>query len=298
MLGPLGRSIMVEDENGHYLEAYDARTFATLYRPEDLRDRLGASYAAEIVEQAHRQAGDGAATSVVLAQAMVEGAAAALRAGAHPMALASGIEVGVARTIEALAPLARDVETKEQISAFAAMVARNESVAEMIAEAMDKVGFEGAITVDEANTLGLELELTEACALTRATSRPTSPLTPTGWSASLTTPMSSWSSFNISANTDLTPVLEKVQESGKPLLIIAEDVDGEALTTLVVNKLKDIFKSAAVRAPDSQGCGQSCFCCSQVWCEAEQGEEQGAVIFGVADGGGDAVVAGLADEAH
>ena len=251
MLGPLGRSIMVEDENGHYLEVYDARSFATLYRPEDPRDRLGASYAAEIVEQAHRQAGDGAATAVVLAQAMVEGAAAALRAGAHPMALASGIEVGVARTIEALAPLARDVETKEQISAFAAMVARNESLGEMIAEAMDKVGKEGAITVEEANTLGLELELTEGMRFDKGSISPHFDTDPERMECVLDDPYVLLVNSKISADTDLVPVLEKVQESGKPLLIIAEDVDGEALATLVENKLRDSVKSAAVRAPDS-----------------------------------------------
>ena len=249
MLGPLGRRILVEDETGQYVETADAHTFASLYRPEDPRDRLGASYVAEIVEQAHRKAGDGAATAVVLAQAMVEGAAAALRSGAHPMALASGIEAGVARTIEALAPLARDLETKEQASAFAAMAARDPVAGDMIAEAMDKVGKEGVIIVEENNTLRLELELTEGMRFDKGYISPYFLTDSERGECVLEDPYVLVTNSKISYNKDLLPLLEKVMPSGKPLLVIAEDVDGEVLATLVVNKIKDIFKSAAVKAP-------------------------------------------------
>jgi chaperonin GroEL len=255
MLGPLGRRILVEDENGHHVEVADAHTFTTLYRPEDPRDRLGASYAAEIVEQAHRQCGDGAATAVVLAQSMVEGAAAALRAGAHPMALAGGVEAGVARTVEALAPLARDVETKEQINAFAAMTARDATAGEIIAEAMGKVGRDGVITIEETNAFGIELELTEGLRFGEGYVSPYFVTDPERMECVLEDPYVLLVSSKISANKDLLPVMEKVVESGKPLLILAGDVDGEALATLVVNKVRDIFKSAAVKAPgfgDSQ----------------------------------------------
>jgi chaperonin GroEL len=249
MLGPLGRRILVEDENGQHVEAADAHTFTTLYRPEDPRDRLGASYAAEIVEQAHRQGGDGAATAVVLAQSMVEGAAAALRAGAHPMALASGVEAGVARAIEALAPLARDVETRQQIDAFAAMVAGDANAGALIAEAMDKVGKEGVIIIEEANAFGLELELTEGMRFDKGYISPYFVTDLERKECVLEDPYVLVVNSKISANKDLLPVLDKVVESGKPLLIIAEDVEGEALATLVVNKVRDIFKSAAVKAP-------------------------------------------------
>ena len=249
MLGPLGRHIVVEDENGQLFEANDAHTFTTRYRPADPRDQLGASYVAEIVEQVYLQAGDGAATAVVLAQAMVEGAATALRVGAHPMALASGVEAGVARTIEALAPLARVLETKEQINAFAAMTARDFAAGEMIAEAMDKVGKDGVITVEESNTFGLELELTEGMRFDKGYIAPYFVTDTERHEAVLDDPYILMVNSKISANKDLLPLLDKVVQSGKSLVIIAEDVEGEALATLVVNKLKDIFKSVAVKAP-------------------------------------------------
>ena len=253
MLGPLGRHILVEDENGHYLEADDAHTFTTRFRPEDPRDRPGASYAAEIVEQAHRQVGDGAATAVVLAQAMVEGAAAALRAGAQPMALASGVAVGVARTIEALAPRAQDLETKEQINAFATMSARDSAVGMMIAEAMDKVGSKGAITVEESNTVGLELYLAEGMRFDKSYISPYFVTDPERMEAILEDPYILIINSKVSAKQDLLPLLDKAVLSGKPLLIIAQDVEGEALDALIMNKAKDILKSAAVKAPGDGG---------------------------------------------
>jgi chaperonin GroEL len=249
MLGPMGRHVVVEDENGYLTEVADARTFTAAYRPEDPRDRLGASYAAEIVSYVHGQAGDGAATAVVLAQAMVEGAAAALRAGANPMALAGGVEAGVALAAEALARQARDVETKEQLAAFAAVAARDENTGEIIAEAMDKVGKEGVITVEESNTFGLELELTEGMRFDKGYIAPYFVTDPERLEAVLDDPYLLLVSSRISANKDLLPVLEKVMPSGKPLVIIAEDVEGEALATLVVNKTREVLKSVAVKAP-------------------------------------------------
>jgi chaperonin GroEL len=249
MLGPLGRRILVEDENGHHIEAADAYTFTTLYRPEDPRDRLGASYAAQIVAQAHRQSGDGAATAVVLAQAMVEGAAAALRTGRHPMALASGLETGVARAIGALAQLARDVETKEQVSAFAAMVARDPAAGEIFAEAMDKVGREGVIVIEETNAFGIELEITAGMRFDKGYISPYFVTDDRRMECVLWDPYVLIVNGKISANAELLPILDKVVQSGNPLLVIAEVVEGEALATMVVNKIRDIFKSAAVKAP-------------------------------------------------
>jgi chaperonin GroEL len=249
MLGPMGRHVVVEDENGDLTEVADARTFTAAYRPEDPRDRLGASYAAEIVRYVHGQAGDGAATAVVLAQAMVEGAAAALRAGANPMALASGVEAGVALAVEALARQARDVETKEQLAAFAAAAARDHNTGEIIAEAMDKVGKEGVITVEESHTFGLELELTEGMRFNKGYIAPYFVTDPERLEAVLDDPYILLVLPKISANKDLLPILEKVMPSGKPLVIIAEDVEGEALATLVVNKTREVLKSVAVKAP-------------------------------------------------
>jgi chaperonin GroEL len=249
MLGPLGRHILLEDEAGNPVEATDVRTFATLYRPEDPRDRLGASYATGIVEQAHRQAGDGAAVAVVLAQAMVEGATAALQAGAHPMALVGGVEAGIALAIEALEPLARAMTTKEQLSAYASMTAREDSLGELIAEAFDKVGRDGALIVEEANKFGLELEVTKGMRLDEGYISPHFITDPERKVCVLEDPYILLVNANISANRDLLPILNKVAQSGKPLLLIADDVEDEALATLVTNKL-EISKSAAVKAPD------------------------------------------------
>ncbi len=249
MFGPLGRRILVESEAGNLVEAADVHTFARLYRPEDPRDRLGASYATEMVAKAHQQAGDGAATAVVLAQAMVEAATVALRAGAHPMALACGIEAGVARAIEALKALARDADNVKQIDAFAAMSARDSGIGRIIAEAVDQVGRDGALIVEEANTFGLELELTEGMKLDKGYISPYFVTDPERAECLLEEPYVLLVDFKLSHNADLLLLLDKVVATGKPLLIIAEDVEGEALATLVVNKIRDIFKSAAIKAP-------------------------------------------------
>ena len=249
MIGPLGRHMLVEDEAGNPVEAVDVHTFATLYRPRDPRDRLGASCATGIVEQAHRQAGDGAAVAVVLARAMVERATAALQAGAYPMALAGGVEAGTALAIEALELQARAMTTKEQLSAYASMTAREDSLGELIAEAFDKVGRVGALIVEEAGNPGLELEVAKGMRLDEGYISPNFITDPGRKVCVLEDPCILLVNANISASRDLLPVLNKVARSGKPLLIIADDVEDEALATLVANKF-EIFKSAAVKAPD------------------------------------------------
>ena len=249
MLGPLGRHVLVEDEAGNPVEAVDVHTFATVYRPGDPRDRLGASYATGIIEQAHRQAGDGAAVAVVLAQAMVERATAALQAGAHPVALAGGVEAGTALAIEALELQARAMTTKEQLSAYASMTAREDSLGELIAQAFDKVGRDGALIIEEAGNPGLELEVAKGMRLEEGYISPHFITDPGRKVCVLEDPCILLVNANISASRDLLPVLNKVARSGKPLLIIADDVEDEALATLVANK-PEIFKSAAVKAPD------------------------------------------------
>ena len=249
MLGPLGRRILVEDANGEHVEAADARAFTRLFRPGDPRDRLGASYAADVVDQVHREAGDGAATAIVLTQAMLDGAAAALRAGAHPMALARGVEAGVAQTIGELARRARQIETKEQIAALIANAAGEALTGEILAEAIDKVGKEGVITVEESSVFGDELELTEGLRFDHGYISAYFITDTDRAEAVFDEPYLLLVNGKISAVGDLLPVLEKVIEKGRPLVVIAEDVEGEALATLVVNKVKETFKSAAVKTP-------------------------------------------------
>ena len=250
-LGPLGRQLLFPDEDAQLIEADESRTIAALYRPVDPQDRLGATYIAELVREVHKQAGDGATTAVVLAQAMIDEAVPLLRAGANPMSLKRGIEAAVERVSEELSKLAKDVETKEQIASTASISAGNTSIGEMIAEAMDKVGKEGVITVEESNTFGLELELTEGMRFDKGYISHYFVTDQERMEAVLEDPYILIVNSKVSANKDLLPLLDKVvgQEPSKPLLIIAEDVEGEALATLVVNKIRDLFKSVAVKAP-------------------------------------------------
>ncbi|GIF00074.1 chaperonin GroEL [Paractinoplanes rishiriensis] len=249
MLGPLGRRILVEGENGAFVETDNAGAFTSRYRPADPRDGVGAGYADEIITQMRRQVGDGTATAVVLAQAMMDGAAGALRVGAHPMALVRGVEAGVTLAVEALPRLARDVETKEQIAAFASVAGGDPVVGEILAEALDKVGKDGVITVEEMNSFGLELELTEGTRWEKGYISRHFITDLERMEAVLDDPYILLVNAKILWVKDLLPIMEKVLGSGKPLLIIAEDVDGEALATLVVNKQRETFTSVAVRGP-------------------------------------------------
>ena len=250
MIGPLGRHIPVLGEDGFYAEVVDAAGFTARYRAADPRDQLGTGYAAEIVTGMRQQVGDGAATAVVLAQAMFERAGAALRAGAHPMALVRGVNDGAALVVDELAEIARDVETKEQIERFVCGTACDATAGEIIAEAMDKVGKEGTITVEESNAFGLELELSDGLGFDKGYISPSFCTEQERMEVILFDPYILIVNSKISAAKDLLPVLEKVQLSnGKPLLVIAKDVEGEALATLIANKARGTHRSVAVRAP-------------------------------------------------
>src|SRR5664279_1284586 len=194
-------------------------------------------------------AGDGTTTATVLAQALVKEGLRNVAAGANPMGLKKGIEAAVERVSEELSKLAKDVETKEQIAATASISAADPTVGEIIAEAMDKVGKEGVITVEESNTFGLELELTEGMRFDKGYISHYFATDPERMEAVLDDPYILIVNSKVSANKDLLPLLDKVVQSGKPLVVIAEDVEGEALATLVVNKIRGLFKSAAVKAP-------------------------------------------------
>src|SRR6202044_1421521 len=216
---------------------------------EDPWEKIGAELVKEVAKKTDDVAGDGTTTATVLAQALVREGLRNVAAGANPMSLKRGIEAAVERVSEELSKLAKDVETKEQIASTASISAGDTAIGEMIAEAMDKVGKEGVITVEESNTFGLELELTEGMRFDKGYISHYFVTDPERMEAVLEDPYILIVNSKVSANKDLLPLLDKVVQSGKPLVIIAEDVEGEALATLVVNKIRGLFKSVAVKAP-------------------------------------------------
>jgi chaperonin GroEL len=248
-LGPKGRNVVLEKKWGAPTITNDGVSIAKEIELEDPYEKIGAELVKEVAKKTDDVAGDGTTTATVLAQALVREGLRNVAAGANPMALKRGIESAVAAVAEELAKLAKDVETKEQIASTASISAGDPSVGEIIAEAMDKVGKEGVITVEESNTFGLELELTEGMRFDKGYISPYFWTDAERMEAVLDDPYILIVNSKISAVKDLLPILEKVMQSGKPLLIIAEDVEGEALATLIVNKVRGTFKSVAVKAP-------------------------------------------------
>ncbi|WP_433333052.1 chaperonin GroEL [Spirillospora sp. CA-294931] len=248
-LGPKGRNVVLEKKWGAPTITNDGVSIAKEIELEDPWEKIGAELVKEVAKKTDDVAGDGTTTATVLAQALVREGLRNVAAGANPMSLKRGIEAAVERVSEELSKLAKDVETKEQIASTASISAGDPQIGEMIAEAMDKVGKEGVITVEESNTFGLELELTEGMRFDKGYISPYFVTDPERMEAVLEDPYILIVQGKASANKDLLPVLEGVMQSGKPLLIIAEDVEGEALATLVVNKIRGIFKSVAVKAP-------------------------------------------------
>jgi chaperonin GroEL len=248
-LGPKGRNVVLEKKWGAPTITNDGVSIAKEIELEDPWEKIGAELVKEVAKKTDDVAGDGTTTATVLAQAQVREGLRNVAAGANPMSLKRGIEAAVARVSDELSKLARDVETKEQIASTASISAADTQIGEMIAEAMDKVGKEGVITVEESNTFGLELELTEGMRFDKGYISPYFVTDPERMEAVLEDPYILIVSSKISANKDLLPLLEKVVQSGKPLAIIAEDVEGEALATLLVNRVKGVFKSVAVKAP-------------------------------------------------
>ncbi|QSB15103.1 chaperonin GroEL [Natronosporangium hydrolyticum] len=248
-LGPKGRNVVLEKKWGAPTITNDGVSIAKEIELEEPYEKIGAELVKEVAKKTDDVAGDGTTTATVLAQALVREGLRNVAAGANPMALKRGIESAVANVAEELAKLAKDVETKEQIASVASISAGDESVGEIIAEAMDKVGKEGVITVEESNTFGLELELTEGMRFDKGYISPYFVTDTERMEAVLEDPYILIANSKISAVKDLLPVLEKVMQAGKPLLIIAEDLEGEALATLVVNKIRGTFKSVSVKAP-------------------------------------------------
>ncbi|REF35927.1 chaperonin GroEL [Thermasporomyces composti] len=249
-LGPKGRNVVLEKKWGAPTITNDGVSIAKEIELEDPWEKIGAELVKEVAKKTDDVAGDGTTTATVLAQALVREGLRNVAAGANPMGLKRGIDTAVERVAEQLAQAAKDVETKEQIASVAAISAGGDtSVGEIIAEAMDKVGKEGVITVEESNTFGLELELTEGMRFDKGYISAYFATDMERMEAVLEDPFILVANQKISAVKDLLPILEKVMQAGKPLLIIAEDVEGEALATLVVNKVRGTFKSVAVKAP-------------------------------------------------
>ncbi|KWV33078.1 MULTISPECIES: chaperonin GroEL [Micromonospora] len=248
-LGPKGRNVVLEKKWGAPTITNDGVSIAKEIELEDPYEKIGAELVKEVAKKTDDVAGDGTTTATVLAQALVREGLRNVAAGANPMALKRGIETAVASVSEELSKLAKDVETKEQIASTASISAGDSTVGEIIAEAMDKVGKEGVITVEESNTFGLELELTEGMRFDKGYISAYFMTDPERMEAVFDDPYLLIANSKISSVKDLLPILEKVMQSGKPLLIIAEDLEGEALATLVVNKVRGTFKSVAVKAP-------------------------------------------------
>ncbi len=248
-LGPKGRNVVLEKKWGAPTITNDGVSIAKEIELEDPYEKIGAELVKEVAKKTDDVAGDGTTTATVLAQALVREGLRNVAAGANPMSLKRGIEAAVASVAEELSKLAKDVETKEQIASTASISAADTTVGEIIAEAMDKVGKEGVITVEESNTFGLELELTEGMRFDKGYISAYFITDTERMETVLEDPYLLIVNNKISNVKDMLPILEKVMQSGKPLVMIAEDVEGEALATLIVNKIRGTFKSVAVKAP-------------------------------------------------
>ncbi|HXF56897.1 MAG TPA: chaperonin GroEL [Actinomycetota bacterium] len=248
-LGPKGRNVVLEKKWGAPTITNDGVSIAKEIELEDPEEKVGAELVKEVAKKTDDVAGDGTTTATVLAHAMVKEGLRNVAAGANPMALKRGIELAVEAAVEAIKDQAKEVETKDDIAHVAAISAADLEIGEQIAEAMDKVGKDGVITVEESQTFGMELELVEGMRFDKGYISPYFITDPERMEAVLEEPYILLANQKISAVKDLLPVLEKVMQAGKPLLVIAEDVEGEALATLVVNKIRGTFKSCAVKAP-------------------------------------------------
>ena len=248
-LGPRGRNVVLEKKWGAPTITNDGVSIAKEIELDDPWEKIGAELVKEVAKKTDDVAGDGTTTATVLAQALVREGLRNVAAGSNPMALKRGIEKAVAEIVAELLSMAKAVDSKEQIAATASISAADATIGEMIAEAMDKVGKEGVITVEESNTFGLELELTEGMRFDKGYISPYFVTDQDRMEVVLEDAYVLIVNSKIANIKDLVPILEKVMQSGKPLVIIAEDVEGEALATLVVNKIRGTFRSAAVKAP-------------------------------------------------
>lgn len=248
-LGPKGRNVVFEKKWGAPTITNDGVSIAKEIELEDPFERIGAELVKEVAKKTDDVAGDGTTTATVLAWSMVHEGLRNVAAGANPMSLKKGIEDAVVAAVDALKSIAKETESKDQIAQVASISAADTEIGSMISEAIEKVGKDGVITVEESNTFGMEMDLVEGMRFDKGYISPYFVSDPESMTASLEDPYILIYGSKISNVRDLLPVLEKVMQSGKPLVILAEDVEAEALATLVVNKIRGTFKSVAVKAP-------------------------------------------------
>jgi chaperonin GroEL len=248
-LGPKGQNVVLDKKWGAPTITNDGVTIAKEIELEDPWENMGAQLTKEVATKTNDVAGDGTTTATVLARAMVKAGLRNVAAGANPMALKRGIEHGVEAAVDAIKEQSKDVESKEEVAQVAAISAADPSIGETIAEALDKVGKDGVITVEESNTFGMELDFVEGMQFDKGYISPYFITDPDRQEAVLDEPQVLIVNKKISSVQELVPLLEKVMQAGKPLAIIAEDVEGEALATLVVNKIRGTFNAVAIKAP-------------------------------------------------
>ncbi|TMK16251.1 MAG: chaperonin GroEL [Actinobacteria bacterium] len=248
-LGPKGQNVVLDKKWGAPTITNDGVTIAKEIELEDPWENMGAQLTKEVATKTNDVAGDGTTTATVLARAMVKGGMKNVAAGANPMALKRGIEKAVEAAVEAIKSESKEIESKEEIAQIAAISAADTEIGTTIAEALDKVGKDGVITVEESNTFGIELEFTEGMQFDKGYISPYFVSDPERQEAVLEEPYVLIVNKKISSAQELLPLLEKVLNTGKPLAVIAEDVDGEALATLVVNKIRGTFNAVGIKAP-------------------------------------------------
>jgi len=249
-LGPKGRNVVIDKKWGAPTITKDGVTVAREIELEDPYENMGAQLAKEVATKTNDVAGDGTTTATVLAQAIVKEGLRNVAAGANPMALKRGIDKAVEHVVEAISAQARDIETQDEIAQVASISANNDStIGKILADAMDKVGKDGVITVEESQTFGMDLDFVEGMQFDKGYISPYMVTDTDRMEVVFEDPYILIANQKISAVQDLLPVLEKVMQSGRPLVVIAEDLEGEALATVVVNKIRGTFQSAAVKAP-------------------------------------------------
>ena len=248
-LGPKGRNVVLEKKWGAPTITNDGVSIAKEIDLEDPYERIGAELVKEVAKKTDDVAGDGTTTATVLAGAMVREGLRNVAAGANPMSMKKGIEAAVEAAVAAIKAIAKETDSKAQIAQVASISAADTEIGGLIADAIDKVGKDGVITVEDSQTFGMQMDLVEGMRFDKGYISPYFVTDPERMESSLEDPYLLFVSSKISAVRDMLPILEKVMQSGKPIVIISEDVDGEALATLVVNKIRGTFKSVAIKAP-------------------------------------------------
>ncbi len=248
-LGPRGRNVVLAKSFGAPTITNDGVSIAREIELDDNFENMGAQLVKEVATKTNDVAGDGTTTATVLAQAMVKEGLRNVAAGANPMALKKGIDTAVAAAVAAIADLSKEIDDKAEIAQVASISAADRAIGEVIAEAIDKVGKDGVVTVEESNTFGIDLEFTEGMLFDKGYLSPYFVTDQERQEAVLDNPYILFTQSKVSAVSDLLPILEKVMQTTRPLVIVAEDVDGEALATLVVNKIRGTFNAVAVKAP-------------------------------------------------